>query len=450
MKSINKITLGIGMSVLSVNVMAGSVDLSSLYQDSIENNPALKSAAYDIERAGHQRDQLSGLYRPQVDADIQYGAMRKDYTTLTEIDSQGASVGIRAGQNLYNQELNQSAQLLNQQQELSNISYQVALDSLQLSVAQRYLDTLKAQEGLKQADANLHAIEEQLTQIKHRYSNGLVPENDVKEAQAQFDLATTLVIFAQNDVEKALDGLYELTGKSYDHVSPLNLAEMELVIPTASQALNWEEQARTSSPQMLIQQQLVGLSKQQIQLAEAGHMPSLGLVAEYRYAFASKSQTTPMGGAGQGWTDLDDNTTLFAGVAMTLPVYRGGATSSKVEEASVQYQQSLQLQEQTWRQVTRDIRSTKKDLTALKTAKVAYEQAVKSAEAALIATEQGFELGTRTIVDVLNATQQVYQSKQQLSEAQIDFILSALKLKYLGGELTEGDLKAVNSLASRT
>ncbi|GAM75387.1 type I secretion outer membrane protein [Vibrio ishigakensis] len=200
-------------------------------------------------------------------------------------------------------------------------------------------------------------------------------------------------------------------------------------------------------PQMLIQQQLVTLSREQISLAEAGHAPSLGLIAEYRYAFGSQSQHKTAAGDKSGFTDLDNNSTIFAGIAMNLPLYRGGATSNKVEQAKIQYQQSLQLQEQTWREVTRDIRSTQNDLIALQSTQNAYLQAVGSAESALLATEQGFEIGTRTIVDVLNSTSQLYQARQQLSASQIDFILASLKLKFLTGELSEQDLFDVSSLS---
>lgn len=97
--------------------------------------------------------------------------------------------------------------------------------------------------------------------------------------------------------------------------------------------------------------------------------------------------------------------------------------------------------------MTRDIRSTQNDLIALQSTQNAYLQAVGSAESALLATEQGFEIGTRTIVDVLNSTSQLYQARQQLSASQIDFILASLKLKFLTGELSEQDLFDVSSLS---
>jgi len=446
MKNKSLIAIGLGAALTTHFASAQSVNLSQLYSDSLDNNPALTRAALEIDSVTKQLEQVKGLYRPQVDVSVSYGALRNDWTTLTQTDGQGAEVGLSVGQNLYNSELNATKGLVNQKQALTLTHYQVALEGLQLSVAKGYFDALKAQENLTQVEATKKAIGEHLSQMQHRFANGLVPENDVKETQAQYDLATTSAIFAQNQVEKALDYLYELTGHSYTKVTPLAAQLPELSIPKPYGVSQWEEQAQKTNPQMQIQQHLVTLSREQIALAEAGHMPSLGLVAEYRYAFAAQSRLKPMGTSGGSFDNLDNNATVFAGVAMTLPVYKGGSTTSKVEQASIQYEQARQLQEQTWREVTRDIRSTEKDLLALKSAHSAYQQAVISAEAALQATEQGLELGSRTIVDVLNATKQLYGARQALTESHIDFLFALLHLRFLVGELSAEDLVAMNTL----
>lgn len=131
---------------------------------------------------------------------------------------------------------------------------------------------------------------------------------------------------------------------------------------------------------------------------------------------------------------------------MSLPAYRGGATDNRVEQANIQYQQALELQSHTWRQVARQVRSAEKDLVALKSAQSAYQQAVISAESALNATEQGLDIGTRTIVDVLDSTRQLYSAKEQLTAAQIDFLVANLQLHFLAGVLDDEALNAINRL----
>ncbi|MEZ8188397.1 TolC family outer membrane protein [Vibrio sp. 1F279] len=423
-------------ALTSYGALAESVSLSDLYQQSLDNNPALKSAALAIDSATYGADKVGAAYLPQVDANLAYGVLRNSYTTLNEIDTNAAQASISVGQNLYNAKLNAANELSNQQVELSQVSHQVAVG---------YFNALKAQESLKQTKATQEAIEEQLKQTERQFSLGMIPENDVIDTRAQFDLVSASVIVAENEVEKSLDALYELSGNEFTSVYPLNTDRYDANIPTPENALTWQEKAQQFNPEMQIQKQLVELSKQQIELAQAGHQPSLGLVAEYRYTFASEIRRTEMGQSKQQFNSIDDNSTVFAGVAMTLPVYRGGATSNEVQQAKVQYQQALQLQEQSWRSVTRQIRGAEKDLNALISAQQAYANSVHSAERSLVATQQGFEIGSRTIVDVLNGTRQLYAAKQDLTEAQIDFILVSLQLKFLGGELLPEDISAINA-----
>ncbi|MFA0629740.1 TolC family outer membrane protein [Vibrio sp. 10N.222.49.A3] len=432
-------------ALTSYGALAESVSLSDLYQQSLDNNPALKSAALAIDSATYGADKVGAAYLPQVDANLAYGVLRNSYTTLNEIDTNAAQASISVGQNLYNAKLNAANELSNQQVELSQASHQVALESLALQVVVGYFNALKAQESLKQTKATQEAIEEQLKQTERQFSLGMIPENDVIDTRAQFDLVSASVIVAENEVEKSLDALYELSGNEFTSVYPLNTDRYDANIPTPENALTWQEKAQQFNPEMQIQKQLVELSKQQIELAQAGHQPSLGLVAEYRYTFASEIRRTEMGQSKQQFNSIDDNSTVFAGVAMTLPVYRGGATSNEVQQAKVQYQQALQLQEQSWRSVTRQIRGAEKDLNALISAQQAYANSVHSAERSLVATQQGFEIGSRTIVDVLNGTRQLYAAKQDLTEAQIDFILVSLQLKFLGGELLPEDISAINA-----
>ncbi|CAK1888363.1 hypothetical protein VCRA2121O157_200074 [Vibrio crassostreae] len=175
-------------------------------------------------------------------------------------------------------------------------------------------------------------------------------------------------------------------------------------------------------------------------------MPTIGLVAEYRYAFSTQSRSNAPQQTKGSFQDLDNNATVFAGVAMSLPAYRGGATGNRVEQANIQYQQALELQSHTWRQVARKVRSAEKDLVTLKSAQSAYQQAVISAQSALKATEQGLEIGTRTIVDVLDSTRQLYSAKEQLTAAQIDFLVANLQLHFLAGVLDDESLNTINRL----
>ncbi|MFA0678520.1 TolC family protein, partial [Vibrio sp. 10N.222.51.A6] len=115
-------------ALTSYGALAESVSLSELYQQSLDNNPALKSAALAIDSATYGADKVGAAYLPQVDANLAYGVLRNSYTTLNEIDTNAAQASISVGQNLYNAELNAANELSNQQVELSQVSHQVALE----------------------------------------------------------------------------------------------------------------------------------------------------------------------------------------------------------------------------------------------------------------------------------------------------------------------------------
>ncbi|MDN3680948.1 TolC family outer membrane protein [Vibrio tapetis subsp. quintayensis] len=438
--------VGISLTLSGTFAVAQTVDLQQLYLDSLENNPMLASAALEVDSARKGSRIIDGQYRPQVNVGVQYGMLRNDWTTMNETDGQGGEVSLTVGQNIFNDQLNRASALSEQQHVLSKASYDYALVTMQMSVVNGYFNALKAQEKQKQVNATKQAIGEHLIQVKHRYRNGLVPENDVKETRAQYDLAETAVIFAHNELEKALDYLYELTGREYAYVASLDSNHPKVSIPQANGYVSWQELAQAESQKMVIQRQLVELSREQISLAQAGHMPTIGLVAEYRYAFATQSRSNDPQQTKGSFQDLDNNATVFAGVAMSLPAYRGGSTDNQVEQANIQYQQALELQRHTWRQVARKVRSAEKDLVALESAQSAYQQAVLSAESALKATEQGLDIGTRTIVDVLDSTRQLYSAREQLTVAQIDFLVANLQLHFLAGVLDDEALKATNRL----
>ncbi|CAK1888301.1 exported hypothetical protein [Vibrio crassostreae] len=237
--------VGVSLTLSGASAVAQTVDLQRLYLDSLENNPILASAALEMDSARKGSDIIDGQYRPQVDVGAQYGALRNDWTTMNETDGQGAEVFVSVGQNIFNDQLNRASTIAEQQHELSKISYNYALATMQMSVVNGYFNALKAQEKQKQVKATKQAIGEHLVQVKHRLSNGLVPENDVKETQAQYDLAETAVIFSQNELEKALDYLYELTGREYAQVASLSTNLPQISIPQPNGRISWQELAQT-------------------------------------------------------------------------------------------------------------------------------------------------------------------------------------------------------------
>ena len=114
-------------------------------------------------------------------------------------------------------------------------------------------------------------------------------------------------------------------------------------------------------------------------------------------------------------------------------------------EAEAAYVQASQALEQAHRNLLSTVTSDYNNVNAAISSVRAYELSVKSADSALKATQAGYDVGTRTMTDVLDATQNLYSAKQNAANARYTYILSRLSLRYDGGSLKVQDLEDVNS-----
>ncbi|MGL4932808.1 MAG: TolC family protein, partial [Aeromonas sp.] len=178
------------------------------------------------------------------------------------------------------------------------------------------------------------------------------------------------------------------------------------------------------------------IAKEQIDLAKTGHEPTLDLGAglststsDYKNEIAGRDS---------------DNSQGNIGLTFKLPIYSGGATSSQVKQSQFNYVAASELLEKNFRSVQSTVRSSYNNVNASIGSVRAYSQSVVSADSALKATEAGYEVGTRTIVDVLDATRKLYDAKQKLSAARYNYILNILSLKQAAGVLEQQDLVEIN------
>ena len=181
------------------------------------------------------------------------------------------------------------------------------------------------------------------------------------------------------------------------------------------------------------------IAKETIGFYEAGHMPTLSLNGRYNKPFNSEARD--MNG---NLADANGETKSI-GVTLSVPIFEGFEVNAQVKQAQYDYVAASQKLEQTYRGVVKDVRNNFNNVKASISSIKAYEQSVISSESALKATQAGFEVGTRTIVDVLNRTRDLYDSKRQLSDARYNYIQSVMALKQAAGTLNEDDIIAINN-----
>ncbi len=426
----NCLRLSMGLSLLLSFQTAPAADLMETYRQALENAPALRAA--DAERLANREllPQSRALWLPRLDASVNVGTNRWDPEPGVTDDYGSLGYSLRLSQTLYNRadwiQLSQAGERVAQ----AEAAYRVVQQAVILDVAQRYFDVLAAMDNLEFIKAEKTAIGRQLEQAQQRFDVGLIAITDVQEAQARHDSAVAGEIAAGNRLDSATDALRELTGADGAALNPLSV-EIPLQTPQPNDIEAWVRTARTSNLQLMVARYGATVAQQEIRRRSAGHYPSLSLVGSYQRSETEASRYV-------------DNDLSSLGLQLTLPLYQGGGISSRTRQARHQYRQASDELEKQQRSTLRVVRDAYRSVIAGISQVKALEQALASHQTALLATEAGFEVGTRTIVDVLNVQQELFRARRDHAIAHYDYLLASLRLKQAAGSLGVGDLEQVN------
>lgn len=424
------------LSTLVLLVAAGTAqaeDLLDIYQQATLNDPLVREAKANRDAAFEKINESRAPLLPQINLDAGTSYAKSDHDDKTTRST--ANVGANLSQALYRRSNWVNLDITEKTAAQSEVAYKQTQQALILRATQAYFDVLKAEDTLSFVQANKEAVSRQLEQTRQRFEVGLSAMTDVHEAQAQYDQALADEIVAENQLNNSKEALRELTGMTYSRLLPLNTDIFSPQKPV-NKADNWLDIALEQNLELHSQRILKDIANEQIGLAKTGHQPTLDLNAGLNNSYSDYKTTNPNDGSTNEGT---------VGLTFSLPVYSGGATSSQVKQAQHNYVAASERLERSFRSVQSQVYSSFNDINGAIGSVRAFEQLVVSAESALNATEAGYEVGTRTIVDVLNATRQLYDAKQKLSEARYNYILSQLQLKQAAGNLNEQDLLDINA-----
>ncbi len=303
-----------------------------------------------------------------------------------------------------------------------------------IRTAQAYFDVLAAQDTLGLVRAQKAAISEQLAQAKRNFEVGTATITDTHEAQARFDLIGAQEIAALNDLENRRQALTLITGKQYADLKPLR-ADVTLAPPNPNTMESWVEIAEKQSYPVQVQEAAAQVAALEARRASAAHLPTLDVVATHGETGQSASTVSSVG---------SDVTSTTIGLQLAMPLYQGGALSSREREAaalSLRTREELENARRTAALTTRQ-----SYLTVINGISQigALEQALVSSQSALDSNKLGYEVGVRINIDVLNAQQQLFSTRRDLAVARYNTITNQLRLKAAAGSLREEDLEEVN------
>ena len=315
----------------------------------------------------------------------------------------------------------------------SNIELTAEAQDLVLRVAQAYFDALSAEAELSAAQAEKKANARQLEQAQKRFEVGLLAITDVHEAQASHDLALANEIAAQNSLLLAGVALSEITGETYDALTGLS-SELKLLAPEPENIDDWVQQALRNNLDLSAAKAALEVAQENLKINRAGHFPTLDLVA-------TSGNSTSHGGNFGNDTDTDRLTLQF-----NLPIYAGGSISSQTRQALAELDQTRHSLMQTKRATEKLARDAYLGVITEISRTHALEQAVVSTQSAVDATEAGFDVGTRTIVDVLNAQRALYSARSDLQQARYSYLINGLRLKQATGSLSGDDIASLEQI----
>ena len=452
MKHLIKILKFFAINILLIQI-AHSASLLEVYQRALQSDPLIHEAESRRLAALEGETQARSLLLPELSIGSRYTVNNYDGSTV-EADVSGAQATInsesRTSSSGWQLQLTQTLfqwgrwvglKQAGKRSAKAEIDYEIQQQDLIVRVVKRYLDVLAAEDSLVSINSNKLAIARQLEQAKQRYDVGLIAITDVQESQAAYDQSVANEINAKRSLATSRELLREITGTylpklaAPDEDLPLNPPDPEI-------ENEWIALAMQQNLALISSRFDEEIARHEIAFQRTGHYPSLNVVANVS---GQESDIQEQIRNSIGFPDLNTNNqsdSIY--IQLSMPIYSGGKTSSKVQQAVYLHRASREKLQRIARETERETRDAYLGVTSEISRVKAFKQAVKSSQTALQATEAGFEVGTRTIVDVLNSQFSLENAIQNYSKSRYDYIANVFLLKKAAGTLRVQDLEEID------
>ena len=426
-------------AVDQLSLQAQPLKLMDVYQQALAHDATLASALSTNRAAQEIIEQGKALYRPTVNFNAETNALKSSFHYLSTSSTDRSQFenyryGVDARQPIFRQQNLIQIDQATTQVSIADKQLNVAQQALMLRTTQAYFDVLMAQDRIDLIVAQKTAIAGQLAQAQANFDLGTATITDANEAQARYDLVVAQEIAALNEFEIAKHAVQAITGQL-----PQRLANVKLQLKANEMGLSmatWQELALLNNLNIQIQQDTAKLADQEIARNQAGHLPTLDAVASYTNSYANG--TISRFGAGN---ELQVGS---IGLQLQIPLYEGGAVSSRVRQAQLNKQRAQDDLTAVRRQTELDTQRAYLNLSSSIAQLKALDQAVISSQSQLDATQLGYQVGVRTSVDVLNAQQQFFSAKRDVAQARYNYLINIIRLKAAAGVVAAADLVDIN------
>jgi len=456
----SRIWLACGL--LTTAAVADAANLLEVYQQALQNDPQIREAEANRLASRESKPQALAALLPQLDASGSYNKIDGDGSRvqvqqleansplisrniISTTDYYSRQYQINLRQTLFRWDQWQALKRADEQVAQAEADYQAAQQDLISRTAQRYFDVLASQDTVDASQATLEAFTRQLEQADKRFEVGLIAITDVQEARAAHDQAVADVIAAKRSLATSQELLRELTGERFDVLStPVD--DMPLKSPAPENEDQWVNMAQEQNLRVISARLATDIAKQDIRVARGGHFPTIDLVGQHSDLDNDGDGTSQVGNTAPIPSPADQTSKSDSiGIQVTVPIFSGGATSSQVRQRVYLHRAARERLERAHRETERATRDAYLGVISEISRVKALKQALESSRTAIQATEAGFEVGTRTTVDVLDARRQLFTAQTNYSRSRYDYIINVLNLQLAAGTLSMGDLEEINS-----
>ena len=470
-----KIELVVALWAVALPGAAVAEDLLKVYDDALLSDPQMREATATRMATLEAKPQARALLLPQVAGSA---SVEKDRTLEDESAPQlftdptnpnklilvpeavtgvvrpvTSQWNVTLRQNVFNWQNWENLKRADKTVAQAEADYRAAEEDLIQRVSQRYFDVLTARDDLEAQQSAHHAISNQLEQANKRFEVGLIAITDVEEAKAANDQAAAAVIAAKRTLATDVEQLREITGAKYDLLSRPG-PNIPLKSPEPASEDRWVEVSMEQNLALISSRLAAEIARDDIRVAEGGHRPTLDLVAGHTHYRQTSTEIFPEipsidfpGAVGPTLNETNENS---ISLQLNVPIFSGGLVTSQVHQSQYRWIAAKERMARTSRDTERAARdaflSVNSDIAHVE----ALKQGLESSKTALKATEAGYEVGTRTAVDVLNARRTLVQAQTDYAGARYAYILDIVRLRLASGSLDRATLAEINQWLDET
>jgi outer membrane protein len=458
--------LGGVATLLMATMPASGADLLSVYDRALVNDPQIREAEANRLAQREARPQAIASLLPQVSGQASKGRTWGDGDSSSAQILNGVLVpsnsgtdsindtktwGLNIRQSVFNWNNWVALRAANSEVAQAEADYLAQLQAMAQRVAQQYFAVLNAQDTVRAQEAARDAISRQLEQSERRFEVGLIAITDVQDARAERDNAAAAVIAAKRTLASAEEQLRATIGEKPTILNEPG-PDMPLLSPTPASEEDWVRIAMEQNATLISSRLAADISRDQVRTAFGGHLPTLDLVAGRNHSEGDGRTifTTTLNPDGTTTATSNGNDGKSLTLQLTVPIFSGGATQSRVRQSQYLWIASKERLERTSRSTERAARDAYLGVNSEIARVQALKQALESSRTALAATEAGYEVGTRTSVDVLTSRQRLIQAETSYSAAKYAYLNNIIQLRLAAGDLDRGTIEEINRLLTVT